>query len=532
MRRLTFVIVACALAAAGCHDLDVTNPNNPDRERVINRPGDVESLISSSFKGWFQNSQNGYPNLALAAMADNITGGFFDYSVHDVSTIPRNAWNNSQLNTRSAVNRQPWYDMYGVISNVNDGLAALDGGMILDAGETPGPNTRRARAFGKLMQGLGHGYLALLVDQALIVTEDTDLETLDTRAFFPYTEVRDAAISQLDEAITLAQSGTFAIPGGIEWIHGIPLTNQDLARLANSFAARFMVYTARTPQERAAVDWNEVLRRVDAGIDFDLAPQGQLDVVDSNFRRLLARVRTRKSDHIRPSSMMLGPADVSGKFQAWMAAPAQDRQPFQIETPDRRIQGAGGPSTPGKYVGYDRQTIWPADRGTYRYSYYWYFRDGAGETWYTDPQPTMTVDEMMLLKAEALIRLGRAAEAVPLINRTRVANGELPPVTTSGPPEAPDCVPRKVNGACGSLWDALTYEKNLEMHAVEGGVAFYDARGWGILQEGTPIHMPVPGRELDNLGVGLYTFGGVGGTGGAAPPQYNACPAGVALPRC
>ena len=532
MKRMTILLVALAMGTAGCQDLDVTNLNEPDRERVLSRPGDVESLIASSFKPWFQNTQNGYPNLALAAMADNITGGFFDYGVHDVSTIPRDAWNNSQLNTRSAVNRQAWYDMYGVISNVNDGIQALDAGVDLDGGDPTGPNTRRARAFGKLMQGLGHGYLALLFDQALIVTEDTDLETLDTRAFHPYEDVRDAAIAQLDEAIALAQGGTFSVPGGIEWINGMPMTNLELARLANSFAARFLVYTARTPAERAAVDWNEVIRRVDAGIQMDLAPQGQLDVLDSNFRRLLARVRTRKSDHIRPSSMMLGPADISGKFQTWMATTPEDRQPFQMNTPDRRIQGAGSATAAGKYVGYDKQTIWSADRGTYRYSYYWYFRDGGGETWYTDPQPTMTVDEMMLLKAEALIRLGRAAEAVPLINRTRVANGELPPVTVNGPPDDAACVPRKVNGQCGSLWDALTYEKNLEMHAVEGGVAYYDARGWGHLQAGTPVHMPVPGRELDNLGVALYTFGGVGGAAAAATPQYNACPAGVALTRC
>ena len=139
---------------------------------------------------------------------------------------------------------------------------------------------------------------------------------------------------------------------------------------------------------------------------------------------------------------------------------------------------------------------------------------------------------MDLLSAEALIRLDRAPEAVPLINITRQANGELSGVTTAGPPEGDECVPRKVaSGACGSLWDALMYEKNLEMTGIEGAVSWWDARGWGTLQEGTPVQLPVPGEELENLGLPVYTFGGNAG-GGAAPPQYNACPAGVNLPRC
>ena len=94
---------------------------------------------------------------------------------------------------------------------------------------------------------------------------------------------------------------------------------------------------------------------------------------------------------------------------------------------------------------------------------------------------SMLVSEMDLLKAEGLIRLGRAAEAVPLINKTRVANGQLPPVTVDGPPDEPGCVPRKLNGQCGSLWDALRYEKRIEGLGVSAVIAYFDARGWQTL---------------------------------------------------
>jgi hypothetical protein len=511
----------------GCLDLDVTNSNNPDRERVLSRPDEVETLIASSYRQIWNRAQENYPNLGLGAMADNVTGGFFDYSVHDVSTEPRSAWNNSSTNTRSGLAENPWYDMYGVISSVNDALVALNEGMVIgDAARTA-----RARAFAKVVQGIAHGYVALLYDQGLVVDEDTDLEQLDPTAFVPYTEVAAAALQMLDEGIAAAQQASFEIPPSVEWINGITLSNQDLARMANSYAARILAYTPRTPAERAAVDWSEVVTRVDAGLQFDLAPDGLLDAWESNMRRLFARVRSRPGDHARVDYYAVGPGDITGGFQAWHDTPSGDRQPFQMDTPDRRIQGPGGPSDLGKYFGYNKNSIWAADRGTYRWSWYYFLRSGAGDSYYTGAQPTMTTTEMDLLKAEGLIRLGQASQAVPLINLSRLANGELPPVTTDGPPNDANCVPRKVeNGACGSLWDALMYEKTLEMTGIEGAVSWWDARGWGTLQENTPVQLPVPGRELENLGLIVYTFGGT--AGGAAPPQYNACPAGVNLPRC
>jgi hypothetical protein len=490
----------------------------------------VEALIASSYRQVWYRAQENYPNLGLGAMADNITGGFFDYSVHDVSTEPRSAWNNNSTNTRSGLAENPWYDMYGVISSLNDALQALDDGMIIEDAAT----TARARAFAKIVQGIAHGYLALLYDSALVVDEDTDLEQLDPTAFLPYPEVAAAALTMLDQGIAIANQTTFQVPGTVDWINGIPLSNQELARMANSYAARILAYTPRTPQERGQVDWDEVMDRVDDGLQFDLAPDGLLSVWESNMRRLFARVRARPGDHVRVDYFALGPGDITGGFQSWYATPSADRQPFQMDTPDRRIQGPGGPSDLGKYFGYNRNSIWAADRGTYRWSWYYFLRSGAGESYYTGPQPTMTKTEMDLLKAEALIRRNRAAEAVALINLSRVANGELPPVTTEGPPAGEDCVPRKVvSGACGSLWDALMYEKSLEMTGIEGAVSWWDARGWGTLQASTPVHLPIPGRELENLGLTVYTFGGGVNPSGEAPtPQYNACPAGVGLPRC
>lgn len=526
MRNPTFLLLAGALLLGGCQDLDVANPNFPDRERATSNPSDVQALISTQMVRFYRNNQFNYPNGALTAMVDNTTGGFLDYAVVELSWEPREAWNNSPLNGRRAVNDQSWYGLYDVISNVHDGLQAIDDGLEIVVDGTD--HTPRARAFAKLMQGLSYGYLGLLFDQALVVNEFDDLEEKDLTEFAPYPVVIDTALSMIDEAIAIMETNDFVVPGSPDWINGQEMTNEELAQLANSYAARFIANSARTWEERAAVDWNEVIRRIDAGITEDFAPVGVLESWESDYRRLLARVRTRPGDHWRMDYIALGPADSTGGFQEWIAADSEDRMPFQIETTDRRIHGEE-PDDLGKYFGYNRNNLFSSSRGTYRFSWYYYLRSGQGETWYQGPQPTMTVDEMNLLKAEALIRLGRAEEAVPLINITRVQNGELPPVTIDGPPEAYDCVPKQMDGDCGSLWDAWKHEVQLEMTGVEGQQIYYWLRGNNQMQEGSLIHFPIPGRELENLGLALYTFGG--NQGGAAPaPQYHRCP--VDLPRC
>jgi starch-binding outer membrane protein, SusD/RagB family len=530
MRILNGVLVAAVVLLAGCVDLDVINPNEPDRERVLATPGDVQSLISTSFQLYFDNAQQTNPNIPNAAMADNITGGFFDFGVFDMTEEPRVTFDASPLNTRGFVGRAPWSRLYPVLSNVNDGLFAIDQGLRITTGPAGADETPRALAFGKFVQGITLGYLALYYDQAIIVTEDTDIEQMDPRAFVPYPEVQAEALKILDEAIAIAQANTFLIPGSVDWVNGVPLSNADLVRLINTYKARLLAYMPRGWDDRMAVDWAEVLRLIDAGITEDFAPEGQLLVWEGNYRRLLARVRTLRSDHVRPDYRALGPADVSGRFQTWISTPSEDRTPFQIVSPDRRIHGAAGPTAEGKYFGYAANNIWPAGRGTYRWSHYYWHREGLGDSWHVGRQVVIARTEMDLLKAEALIRLNRAAEAVPLVNLTRVAAGELPPVTLDGPPLGDDRVPRKHDGACGSLWDALIHERQLELMGREGSVMWWDFRGLNRLQEGTLVHFPVSGIEMENLGLRVYTFGGVGGDGAAPAPQYGRCPA--ALPRC
>ncbi|HYN83305.1 MAG TPA: hypothetical protein VES88_17635 [Gemmatimonadaceae bacterium] len=517
---------ACVVAAA-CQDLAVTNPNAPDRERATQQPTAAESFVASSFRTWWPVSgHDDYPAWALSTSAREITSGFADFGQLEISAEPRSAWNNSSVNARNDVNEEPWYGLYRTISSVNDALIAIDSGLVIvDAGRTA-----RTRSVGKFIQGISHGQLGLYFDKGYIVDEKLALDTITVAQFHPYPQLIAASITQLDSSIAIAKANTFTLPVDT-WLFQA-MSSADLVKLANSFVARFLAYAPRTRAERAGVNWTEVIRRVDAGITADFAPTAQVDILWDDWKRLVARVRTatRPSDFGRPSYWLLGPADSANGFVNWVNTPLNNRVAFQIRTKDRRIQGAAGPATPGKYFGHNAENIFQSSRGTWRYSHYYYHRFGTGLTWQTGAQPAVTVTEMDLLKAEALIRLNRAAEAVALINKTRIANGQLPPVTTDGPPDEPGCVPRKVNGQCGSLWDALRYEKGVEMVGVDAVVRFFDARGWQLLPEGSFTQLPVPGSELATLRLDLYTFGGPGGDSSAPAPDPERCP--VALPRC
>lgn len=467
-----------------------------------------------------------YPSWAFATLAWEITSGFADFGQLELSAEPRSAWNNSPVNARRNVNEAPWQGLYRTISSVNDALIAIDGGLLI----VDSTRTARTKAVGKFIQGISHGYFGLYFDKAFIVDEKLDLDTITVPTFRPYPEVITEAIKQLDSAIATAQKTNFTLPID-SWLYSAMTRDQFIA-LANSFAARLMVYSARTRAERAAVNWTEVIRRIDVGIKTDFAPVAQVDIIWDDWKRLVARLRTagRPSDFGRPAYWLIGPADSTNGFINWVNTPVNNRVAFQMRTKDRRIQGAGGPATPGTYVGYNLNNIFDPSRGTYRFSHYYFLRYGTGTTWQTGAQPALLVSEMDLLKAEALIRLGRATEAVPLINKTRIANGQLPAVTIAGPPDEAGCVPRKLNGQCGSLWDALRYEKKMEGLGVSGVIGFLDARGWQTLVENSIVQLPVPGSELATLRLQNYTFGGPGGVSSAPAPDPERCP--VALARC
>ena len=153
--------------------------------------------------------------------------------------------------------------------------------------------------------------------------------------------------------------------------------------------------------------------------------------------------------------------------------------------------------------------------------------DGSGGQ--NGPIPFMTKVEIDMLQAEGHIRKQNYAAAAALINVTRIKNG-LPAITTfsaTAPvPGDAACVPKipiaptYTTLACGTILEAMKWEKRIETAYTHFAPWYLDGRGWGDLAEGTPLYWAVPYQDLQARGKStsdIYSTGaGVGTVPGSA----------------
>lgn len=515
-RKAAFTLFAVGAATwSGCQSLEVTNPNTPNVDTIFGSGQNLEAALVGSWRAFWGVAQGGrtnrtYPVTQLSAMGNELTSA--DAAVLVVSQEPRVAIDNRDAG--GWTNRKPWYDLYESIASARDALQAINTGLkvgTVDATTPNGADTPRARVFAKFLMGVSTVYLGLLFDQAYLHDENTNPATY-TYELKPHPQVRANGVRLLREAIAEAKAApNFSIPS--TYINGQTIGRDDFIRVMYSYITRAEVYSARNPTERAAVLWTAVLARLDSGITKNFSQQADLaiETTESAYWQY-SYLQTNG----RTNNRLIGPADTSGEYQRWLGRSLADRAQITIVTPDRRIHGAAGPTTAGTYFAYLPNQTMSTANGTYMHSRYRnirYLLPPANNWHLVGLITTMSVDEMKFIRAEALFRLGPLPEAVALINPTRVAAG-LKAVTIDGPPAGRDCVPRKDDGTCGNLFDAIQYEKRIELFPTEAIISFVDARGWGKLLPGTPIHFPVHGRELELMGFPYYTFGG-GGVGSA-----------------
>jgi len=522
------LLLALAVVGTSC-DLTEPNLNEPDRNRALSRPSDIEALVGGTFILWWQvnhgigTDAEVRPSAAvgaLAAMANEVTSSAAHYGLQDIGFRPIRPLLNDPGSSWHPYVASTWQEYYKVVSAAREALIALESpDFLLGPG---GQDNARLRAVAKFMQGLALASLGYIYGEAYILDETVDEAGLATLQLRPYGEVMQAGLDALAEAAELADQSSFVVPA--LWIPGpgnSAYTSQELVRIINSYRARFMAGVARTPTEREAVNWAAVLALAEAGVtrDFGIESDGPGGKWKSGIITATGATSTsggsRKMHHD-----IVGPADQTGAWQAWKAASFADRREITVETDDRRIHGPGGPTTVGTQVQRWSTSGMQAARGLYYYSLYADIKHRA----YRDTEYGFLADfpvrELDFLKAEAHLRLGNPQAAADLINRTRVANGQLPPITTEGA-SGPRCVPRTETGACGDLLAALRYEKGLELWLYAMGVRYTDQRGWGKLDEGIPLHLPVPKDELTIAGRDFYTTGGLGGIDAAGPPRVD-----------
>jgi hypothetical protein len=525
LRMPALVLATVVIGACVDNPMDIENKNNPDVSRVYASPGNVETTVSQLFKNMYNGTHGNPDNIWSQTMTMSFESHsqLGNFSMGTRAAIPRNPIDNSIGNTGNVGNFRDYDHLGRNVKSAANTIRAIDG--FAAASATMGSPARdaRAKSFAYFALGYGMGHLALVYDSVAIVTPPQASDEIPPLS--PAAAAATAALQALDSAIAIASSdaattGANGWPIPADWMQTpAAIDRPTWIRILRSFKARIRAGAPRTPADRNAVDWAAVVADATNGITSDL-------IVTANATTgwsaaVLAQMRTASS-WSQMTPMILGMADSTGAYDAWLATPLMQRTPFLMRTADRRfpsgdtraIQTAvtgsskAGPA-PGSILYFRNRP--PGDDtsaepwGTWYYDNwrFWSIAQNGGN----GPFVLFAAAENDMLAAEGHIRLNNIPAAAALIDRTRVRAGlpALSGVITNSTQRVPGgaaCVPHVPQGpnytstACGTIFEAMKWEKRVETSLTGYSQWFIDSRGWGDLVEGTALEWPVPYQEL------------------------------------
>jgi len=482
-RYLKISIVLVIMSIVGmysCADLEVENLNVPDTERVIESSDDLLGVAGGAYRTVINGSMDYGMCLALMTMADRMNCSWGNAAMRDLSSEPRVAWNNTIPYTNAHTVVDYYQGMNSAISQVNDVMIQIeDGAVIVDA-----EVTAMVKAWCYFIQGVAHGHIANVMQKGFIVDETTDLETLEWKT---YVEVGAAAIGYLDKAIAACNAASFITGEG--WIRGTTLTSDELAKLCNFYAAKFMISNPRNATENAAVDWNAVKAYAQNGLDYDLTIE--FDGYETWYGQIMAFSQLEGWMRVDMRVINMMDPNYPSRWNVNGVAP----DPATATSADARLL------TDFRKLG---TVPYRPERGYYHFSYYGYWRYPAIQIEtqaVTGRYPVYPKSENDYMLAEALLRTGDKTGAITILNASpRVTRGGLDQLAGT----ATDT----------EVLNAIFYERTIELFSHSLGTGFFDMRRRNYLQPGTLLHFPIPGKELETLGEAYYSLGGSFGTPG------------------
>jgi hypothetical protein len=573
MRKLFYIAVAVTgLGACAGDQVVAPNLNNPDVARVLARPADLETVIGNAFGSAYGSAFGGINTggivPSMLTMSFESSSSLANDANGPRGSIPRSPIANNSGDTYNGNNAYNYHGSQRAARTAANGLVQLN-----TTGFTLGSPQQdlRARAFAFFTMAYANATAALAYDSLSIVKE-TDTLTAGPTPFVGGVAAMPIILTQMDSAIADANAaialgsspagaggGTgFTLPG--TWVNGNAFTAAQFIQMVRGFKARFRANVARTPADRAAVDWTQVIADANAALPGDLNVTMTTPApwrVDDE-QHYLFDTWTQQSpmiigmaDSVRSgcTAANAGNPNTGNCYDAWIATPMSGRYAFLIETADQRfpsgndrasqqvISGSGTAQKPSRANLYFRNRRSPDPSGdAWDLSQYDFYRfqlwnDGGR----TGPYPIMPRAEMDLLAAEGYIRQGDFAHAMAKINITRVANGNLPPltgITSATQPiatgtAANSCVPRVPTGpnfntaTCGNIFEAMKWEVRMETAYTHFGAWYFSSRGWGDLAQYTALNWPVPFQETDVRHLTAWTTGGPGGKDAAALGTYG-----------
>jgi hypothetical protein len=534
MRLNRLLVTAGATAAlalfAGCNadqSITVVNQNNPDVARVFATADGIEGVLRNGFSQVF-NATHGTTGALLPAalvMSFESYGSVANFGMNLRASIPRIPIDNNKGGPTATETFRDFQQLSLRGRLIANGITALDSLTAHGFSLGSAAQNQRARSFGFFTLALSNGNMALMYDSIAVSKPGLSLTTIQIPPLVAYPAAMQVALDQLDSAIAIASaptSGDNGFPLTKDWIRTTSGTTSlvNYLRIIRSTKARFRAGVARTPAERAAVNWAAVVADASNGITGDVTLD--LDNGLGWTASWLNQAAVFAGWH-STTPYIIGMADTSSNYASWLAVDRGSRASFLILTPDKRFpQGNTRPAQQASSPPADAvlPTVYFRNRTSadptggdawgssfYDFVRYRHYRQQSQK----GPWHWMTRTESEMLWAEGLFNLGRDAEAVPLINRTRVANG-LPafPGTATAVTRAPiqpgggpnSCVPRTPTGPagaleCGTLFEAMKWEKRLETTFSGYAQWYIDSRGWNDLPDKTSTMWPVPYQEMD-----------------------------------
>jgi hypothetical protein len=553
MRKPSAALCSALLAGlvACSQPLTVDNTNNPDIGRSLATPADLENFIGTTYvtahQGTLGGSNDALQTQMIVMGLENVSG-LANFAMGPRGAVPRGPIDNVPNGSGDAGNLRDFTIEHRAARMATVGIFRL---RTVNLGSAA--RNARARAFARFSLGVALGNLALGYDSASILTENDDFSA--TIPLSGYQTVMAAALANLDSAIAIATAPAPAGPAAdwfplpSTWINGKALTAAQFIQFARSYKARFRANVARTPAERAAADWAQVYADANAGITADFTitmnPNAGWDV-----SWVIQAYATGSASWHQMSSFILGMADSSGAYDAWLSTPVANRVAFTIVTLDNRFPAGATRAAqqavvvPGTFTGRpywrNRPTGEDAPAPSFGVSQYDFYRSRAfQQASRIGDYPIMAVAEIRLLAAEGYFRTNDFVNMITRINTSRTAAG-LPAIATTITdtltvvPGGAGCVPRVPDIAanftkskCGNVWDALKYEYRMETAYTGYGNWYLPGRGWGDVPEGTAFNWPVPNEELLVRREPIYGLGGVGLSGGATRGSYGLFAGGV-----
>ncbi|MEN8117276.1 MAG: hypothetical protein ABFS16_09875 [Bacteroidota bacterium] len=472
--RNLLAITLLLFVTASCEDfsldLEVPNYEHPNDDILTSNPVALTGTASSILNNWFMTVHDYWgPGMAMQTMADVSTCSWGNVGMKDLSSEPRAAYNNKSSYGYGNLTNTYFNALYSVLSDANTIVAAAEK-------DTPFDDPDLVKMMGKVGQALAVGHLALVFDRVWL----SDEQGVVGEDAADYKVAMEFALQKLDDAIAIAKSSGVDVPES--WLPGGGGANATFTAFLNSMGARMLVGNVRNSAQKASIDWNKVLNYTNNGVAEDFT----IFMDDVTWYDLA------------PKTYLVYPgwARVDMRVVHMMDPNTPDYWTDDMIVADSSISDDARLATDYQYLSSNN---FRPTRGKYHFSNQRYARlDYYISEWVTDVVE-YSASENDMYKAEALLNTGDVAGAAAVVNAgTRTVRGLLPEVAADAT----------------AVYDAIHYERMVEFAYTGFGIGFFEMRKEDLLQKGTLLHFPIPGKALEAIPEDNYTYGGTMGVAG------------------